>query len=114
MSYEDIVSFDLSAYCPTNETLFDGKGNVVSRTDTRQLVGEKALRLREIKQAASIELEVRAPAFKQQNAALGIYDEEKTKEITDAIVEVREKVSALEAALIAADSIDQVEQIVYA
>lgn len=104
---------NIKSYRPLNETVFDGKGNIVSRTDTREVLGEIALKLLEVRDRASKEINYLVPPFKQANLGAGIYDEEKSAYLRSLINSCRDKATACENELILADSLDKVERVVY-
>lgn len=93
--------------------LYDGQGNLVEVTYTKTLEEAKAEKLAEIKAACGEAITRFAPAFKQINAALGVYDDSQAAEITQWIQDCRLQCDQLEADLEAINSYDQLDFIVW-
>lgn len=84
-------------------------GQVVEVEDTRTLAGQKAIKIASIKEEASAKLLEKYPAFKQINAALGVYSNEVAQAITDGIIAIRMEVNAKEAAINACETLAELD-----
>jgi hypothetical protein len=87
--------------------------NIIEFSDTRELLPEKALKLKQLKLEATKDIEANAPQYKQINAALGLYSTEETEVIQTVIIQARLRMDSLEAALCAAKTLDEVALVVW-
>jgi hypothetical protein len=108
----EIKAFDIKTYKPINTTVYTN-GAVVLQTDTRTLLGEKALKIIEARERCSKEIEYLVPTFKQINMANGIYDDETKAQLIALIQLCRTKMDAIDSALIDCETIADVELICY-
>jgi len=110
---QQIKDFDLSTYRFINEEVQDGKGGLVSKTDTRSLIGTQALKLAECRERSSKEIEYLVPIFKQINMANGVYDDATKSRLLGMIQLCRSKMDTIESDLITCEALAQVEAIHY-
>lgn len=85
------------------------KDGLVSVTDLRVLEEAMADKIADVHFHASLRLESSAPAYKQANAALGIYDTEKCEAIKATIQECRSQCDKFEAAILACKTLEELD-----
>jgi hypothetical protein len=68
----------------------------------------RTMKITEIKLKASNDILSVYPAYKQINAAMGIYSAEKTLEIKNFIADIKSRVDAREEDILASDSLDEI------
>lgn len=88
---------------------YDGNGNLISVVDTRTVEGEKARKIADIKYKAGEDILEAYPIYKQQNAAMGLYDEAKCQEIKDGIQTIRADCDAQEAVINECESLEELD-----
>jgi hypothetical protein len=84
-------------------------GQLVSVTDTRTLAGEKARRIAAIKEQAGEAILAAYPAYKQQNAALGIYSAEEIAAIKAGIQTIRGECDTRETVINACNTLAELD-----
>lgn len=110
---DEINSFDLKSYTGQHFERYDQDGNILEQSDTRTLLGEKARRLRMIKELATRHINKEIPQWKLTNVALGIYDTDKNAEIIAQLQAHRATVADLEQQLADAEDMESTEKIMY-
>ena len=86
-------------------------GKVIEVVDTRTVEGEKSRRIADAKAMTGEKILAAYPIYKQQNAALGIYDEAKCQEIKDGIQAFRADCDAGEAAINECETLEELDAI---
>ncbi len=110
VEYIDSLSF--KNYNGSKTTISDGKGNNIVE-DTRILEYEMKIKLADLRDAIKSDIDVLAPAYKQQNAALGLLSEEEITELKNNIQKCRDYYTNLQTQLLQVTECDQLYNINY-
>ena len=100
-------SLDLESYTGKRHTLFDGKGNVLEDTDTRDIRYEKAIKIKELRDCCGNDILSKAPIHKQLNAAAGRLTADEKNALNKIIDDCKAKLEAKKAAIIAETDIEK-------
>lgn len=106
-----VSSVDLEEYSGESYELSDGNGNILSKTDTRDIFAFKAEKLKDFKERAFEEVILEAPVLDQINAAAGRLSGEETTAINNTISGIRSKYQVKKQAVLGALTLDEVDAI---
>ncbi|MFA5354362.1 MAG: hypothetical protein WC291_09035 [Thermodesulfovibrionales bacterium] len=103
------ITYGEKTYCSYNLTDPESLARLLEEVPIEEvIIAAQQFKIGELKKRASQAIYAAAPAYKQVNAALGIYDTTTSEAITAAIQAVRSQVDEKELEVISLDSLEEV------